>query len=227
MMRLSVFVAHKFHHEQVGERTEQYQARQYHRTHGDIEKEDRCQGNQWKQAASQHDEDVFLAHADQAPFLTGSFIRRVEDVQIVRFDLGREFIQRARRRAAEHCANEIKVAIMTGADIMLQIRVPGDATTQVSADIGKHPHLACVLADDEYTITIDRLFPSIDSGASEAEWNGGSYRIVFQGTKSDPDLVLRFTKSGTNQISDRGYAENGCHCSSEESHDDFDEIAAV
>lgn len=72
----------------------------------------------------------------------------------------------------------IEVTVVAGADVMLQIGVPGHSTAQMGANIGKHSHPIFALAYNEHAVTVDRLLPSVDGGAREVEGDGNAYRIV-------------------------------------------------
>src|SRR5512139_2579558 len=64
-----------------------------------------------------------------------SFESRQLDEEISFLDSRGELIEWAGRRTADHVANDVEVPIMAGTNIVLLIRMPGDTTTEVCANI--------------------------------------------------------------------------------------------
>lgn len=63
------------------------------------------------------------------------------NVQIPTIDLDLELVQGARRRTFSHIPVDVKVTVVTRADVFLDILMPGHPASQVSADIREYLHL--------------------------------------------------------------------------------------
>ena len=103
-----------------------------------------------------------------------------QDIKDPILDFSRVFIQRPWRRPAHVISIQVKMPIVTGADIMLQVFMPGYAASQVCADIGKYPDICFVLSDSKHTVADACPFPAIDAGSCEFEWCWNPNGNVFQ-----------------------------------------------
>jgi len=93
---------------------------------------------------------MFLVHGDLQ--LRGSPECWQLDVQIAVFNFGREFIQWARRWAADVVAQDVEVTIVARADVMLNIGMPVNAATKVGTDVRKDSHFPLIFSHNIQTI---------------------------------------------------------------------------
>lgn len=146
-------------------------------------------------------------------------------MQVAVLHLYLKLIQWARRRAGDDISNDIKMPIVTRTDVMLQVRMPGYPTAQVSADIREHPDLLICLAKDKNAITIDGFLPTVNGGAREIKSSRDTEGIVFQFSQGDPFAFLEFVHRRTEQIADSWKADERRHDGGNESGRQLDKIA--
>lgn len=73
------------------------------------------------------------------------FERREENKQISIFHFPYEVIQGTRKRPADNNTQEIELSIMTGADVMLLVGMPGHAATEAGINAGEDARLISFL----------------------------------------------------------------------------------
>ena len=112
-----------------------------------------------------------------------TFERWKGNKQIAILDFGNELIQRAWGWAADNIAKDAKVSVMTGTNIVLNARLPGDAATKMGTDVGKYSHSAISCAKNVRTILDRRPLPAIDLGARKIEPRGDANGILFKRAK--------------------------------------------
>jgi len=132
-MLLIIVIVHIAHHEEMRKRAKQRQSNINNSVDRDFQEKYCRQAKDGKQTAKQHDPDVTFIHLKLLSNL--SFERRKDNKQISIFDFCDKFIQRPRRRAADHIAQHIKMAIVTWTDVVLDVGMPVHAASQVSANV--------------------------------------------------------------------------------------------
>jgi len=146
LIRLSVMIVHIAHHEKMRQRAKQRQPHIRYSIDGDIQEKDGCQARNGKQATKQHDPDMTFIHVNLPLPLPLEWWKGDYEIAIINFS--DEFIQRTRRRTAYHIANNIKMTVMAGADVMFLIGMPDNAAAKMGANVGENPRLALVLSED-------------------------------------------------------------------------------
>jgi len=183
LVRLAVVIVHVAHHEKMRQRAKQRQPHIDDCIDGDFQEQDGCQTQNGKQATQQHDPDMTLIHMNlPLPF---PLYRRKGNNEIAIFYFSSEFIQRTRRRTADYITNHIKMTIMAGTDVMSLVRMPGNAATEMSANVREYSHFTFTPAYHIQAIIRSRSFPSVDPGAGKLKPGRNANRIFFQGTKID------------------------------------------
>jgi len=183
LVRLAVVIVHVAHHEKMSQRAKQCQPHIDDCIDGDFQEQDSCQTQNGKQAAKQHDPDMTFIHVNlPLPF---PLYRRKGNNEIAIFYFSSEFIQRTRRRTADHITNHIKMTVMAGTDVMSLVRMPGNTTAKVGANVREYPYFTFTLTQNEQAIVGCRPFPSVDPGAGKFKPGWNANRISFKRAKID------------------------------------------
>src|SRR3989337_2155696 len=152
---------------------------------------------------------------------------RQQDKQVTVLDFGDEFIQRARRRAADVIAYDVEMSIMAGTDVMLNVRMPADPTGEMSANVREYANIFLGLAQNKYAVIQPRPFPAVYFGSRELKKRGNPDWIFIEWAEIDDRFILRFAEGGREQISNRGKANTNTDQATDKSSGCFDEIAAA
>lgn len=87
---------------------------------------------------------------------------------------------------------------------MSLVGMPGNAASEVGANVGEDSYFTFTLTQDEQAIIDCSPLPAIDPGAGKFKPSWSANRIIFQGTKIDKGIVLRFFKRRREKIENGG-----------------------
>jgi hypothetical protein len=181
VMCLIAMIVHVAYHKGVSQRAQQKQPKIEDGISRYVEYEDCRQPKNGQQTAKQHYPDVTFIHLILLSAIP--FERRKGNYQISVFYPGGIFIQWSRRRSADDISKNIKVTIMAGADVMLLIWAPGDAATEMGANIGEHPYFIIIPSHHIQTVIGCSALPAVDFGSRKFKPSRNSNGIIFQRTK--------------------------------------------
>jgi hypothetical protein len=104
------------------------------------------------------------------------------------------FIQWTRRWSTDHIAKDIKMTIMAWTDVNLLLRMPGNMTSQMCANIGENPHFTFTFLDHIETTTGRGTLPPVNFGLREFKSCGDANGVIIERPKINYGVILRFTK---------------------------------
>lgn len=183
LIRLAVVIVHVAHHEKMRQRAKQSQPNIHNRADWYLQEQYRRQPDEREQTAKQHDPNMSFVHLNLLS--AAPFERRRGNNQVSIFNPGDKFIERTRWRTANHVANNIKMTVMAGTDVMSLVRMPGNTTAKVGANVREYPYFTFTLTQNEQAIVGCRPFPSVDPGAGKFKPGWNANRISFKRAKID------------------------------------------